>query len=261
MPAPKYYEGQKFVSDDPSKPTLVYSKGRFFPEGSAAGGDYGGAPVMRDTKTDQEAIQTAREQADRSLDTATQAQRFRDLNRSVSTGPGMNFPIVPLPKFLGESVRVGDIRGVLPGGDKFQQMRSITSTMAPRMRAPGSGSSSDTDVKMFLEGVPSVDKAGPANEEIYKRLNVDSMRANARSKYLQTYYERHGSLLGADQAFNHFWAGYQAGGYQQPGGQPAGGAPGGGGAPPRVGQIPQRPAPAAPVVFKGQNGTVRLVGG
>jgi hypothetical protein len=39
MPAPKYYEGQEFVSDDPSKPTLVYRKGRFFPKEAAGGVD------------------------------------------------------------------------------------------------------------------------------------------------------------------------------------------------------------------------------
>jgi hypothetical protein len=38
MPAPKYYEGQEFVSDDPSKPTLVYRKGRFFPKEAAGSG-------------------------------------------------------------------------------------------------------------------------------------------------------------------------------------------------------------------------------
>jgi len=43
MAAPKYYEGQEFVSDDPSKPTLVYRGGKFFPKVDEPGGDVTGA--------------------------------------------------------------------------------------------------------------------------------------------------------------------------------------------------------------------------
>lgn len=38
MAAPKFYEGQEFVSDDPAKPTLVYRAGKFFPKMDQPGG-------------------------------------------------------------------------------------------------------------------------------------------------------------------------------------------------------------------------------
>lgn len=43
MPAPKYYEGQEFVSDDPRQPTLVYRAGKFYPKSDEPGGDQSGA--------------------------------------------------------------------------------------------------------------------------------------------------------------------------------------------------------------------------
>lgn len=43
MAAPKYYEGQEFVSDDPAKPTLVYRGGKFYPKTDEPGGMQAGA--------------------------------------------------------------------------------------------------------------------------------------------------------------------------------------------------------------------------
>lgn len=38
MAAPKYYEGQEFVSDDKSQPTLVFRGGKFYPKSEEPGG-------------------------------------------------------------------------------------------------------------------------------------------------------------------------------------------------------------------------------
>jgi hypothetical protein len=43
MAAPKYYEGQEFVSDDPNKPTLVYRAGKFYPKQDEPAGQAGAA--------------------------------------------------------------------------------------------------------------------------------------------------------------------------------------------------------------------------
>lgn len=48
MAAPKFYEGQEFVSDEPGKPPLVYRGGKFYPKTNEPGGDViggGDAPM------------------------------------------------------------------------------------------------------------------------------------------------------------------------------------------------------------------------
>jgi hypothetical protein len=46
------------------------------------------------------------------------------------------------------------------------QMAAIQSRLAPKQRETGSGSSTDTDVKMFLRGLPSTENEGPTNKGI-----------------------------------------------------------------------------------------------
>ncbi|MBN9219538.1 MAG: hypothetical protein J0I79_16455 [Mesorhizobium sp.] len=54
-------------------------------------------------------------------------------------------------------MKFGQLFGVdLDGVPEAQQITAITSALAPAMRAPGSGSSSDRDVNMFLAALPSL---------------------------------------------------------------------------------------------------------
>lgn len=52
----------------------------------------------------------------------------------------------------------------IDGLDDMQAYKAITSKMAPRMRVPGSGASSDRDVAMFLDSLPSLGKSPGGNE-------------------------------------------------------------------------------------------------
>lgn len=171
-----------------------------------AGGSAAVAPPMVDSKVDQEAIQAQRDKAAKSLDTATQAGRFVSLNKNMGTGGMSSNPIVPLPKFMGQVPSWGGTLAAMTGNPDWQTMKSITSAVAPGLRPPGSGSSSDTDVKFYTQGFPNVENIGPANQKIQQRLQADSNRENARAAYMQKWFSQKGSLLGADQSFNGWWA-------------------------------------------------------
>lgn len=171
----------------------------------------GGKPVMIDTKTDQDSLETTRAQARKSLDVAMQAGRFTDINRNHATGGLMNLPLV------------GDIAASFNPAQA--EMQSITSQVAPGLRPPGSGSSSDTDVKFYTQGFPNRSFPKATNDALYKRLRDQSTRDNAYASFKDTWFQKKGTLLGADQAFNKYWTGKMLGpgGSRLPQKAPAGG--------------------------------------
>lgn len=139
--------------------------------------------VLADDKADLAYINTAREQAAGSLDSATKMERFLDLNRQSSTGP---------LAFLKPSNTVDPAR---------QEMQAITAGLTPLQRPAGAGATSDYDAKMYGRGVPSVDKFGGTNEALAKTKTKQSTRDNARAAFLETWYEKRGTLTGAEPAF------------------------------------------------------------
>jgi hypothetical protein len=156
------------------------------------------------TKTDQDAIQGAKDKARTSLQTATQAQRFVDLNRRNATGPGAAISVGGfwgLPK-----VNFADLGAAMHGNADWQAMKSISSGTAPTMRIPGSGSSSDTDVRLMKEGFPSVTNYGDANVTIKKRFQADSNKDAAYAAFVDKWSQVRGNLAGADAAFGQWWA-------------------------------------------------------
>lgn len=204
MPKMTFYEGQTATNPSTGE-KLMYKGGKWFPA-------TGAAPATGDglSKTDQEALQSLRDQSQKALGVTQQAERFTKLNEGTGTGGGRNLPVIPLiPKFMGQSPTWGDALNA--GNPDWQEMKSISATVGPNMRPPGSGSSSDTDVKLYMSGFPGVDRLGPANQGIEKRLQQQSDQAAARTAFMDTWAKSRGNLLGADQAFNGFWTKRQAG--------------------------------------------------
>jgi hypothetical protein len=147
-------------------------------------------------------IGDARDEAKKSLDTAQAAERFVDLNKETGTGGlrGLKLPW-----------GLGGVPDIIAAADpNFAAMRSITSSVAPGLRPPGSGSSSDKDTKMYVQGFPNVEALGNANVMTAKRLQDTSDQRAARAAFLDTWMQKKGSLSGADAAFNDFWSKRQA---------------------------------------------------
>lgn len=211
------YEGQTGTAPDGTK--VVYRAGKVYPADQDPGnsGKRGMLGAPADVKTDLGVINAAKEDAASKLDTATKLERFLNLNKSVPTGPGNNFPILPLPGFLGGRQNFGDVLAK-PFNPKYQEMEAITAQLTPSQRVAGSGPTSDYDARTFRAGLPSVDKFASANEGIYKTKRTDAVKANARAGFIDKWYAKTGSLTGGEQAFNRFWLDYS----KQ---SPAGGAP------------------------------------
>lgn len=62
--------------------------------------------------------------------------------------------------------------GKLEGTDEAQAYQAIVDKLAPNMRAPGSGASSDTDVKMFLSSLPSLSRTPEGNALIIETFQA-----------------------------------------------------------------------------------------
>lgn len=158
-----------------------------------------GGPAMSDTKTDQEALEAARSDARNKLHAAQLSEQFIQQNRQADTGGlwGVQAP------FNGPSL--GDAMASMTGNEAWPTMKSIVNQAAPAQRVPGSGSSTDTDVKMFKESLPNVGYPYDANVQIAQRRQNESDQAAARAAFMDTWYANNGTLLGADPAFNSFW--------------------------------------------------------
>lgn len=166
--------------------------------------------VMSDTKTDQETVSKLRDKSAASLATAQAYGRFIDENKKLPTGPAMGIPILPLPKFMGDSPTVADLM-LGPFSPAYQHMKSITADQGPKQRPSGSGASSDKDTALYLQGGPRVQNFGTVNQDIYEAKRQESDMDAARSAFMETWFQHKGSLLGGEQAFRSFWAKRMAG--------------------------------------------------
>ena len=193
-------DGYRYAGGDPSSKTSWSWVG----DGTAAARRPPEAqPVDAGTKTDQDALQGLRDQAGTALNVAQQADRFMALNKTTATGPGAALPVIPfIPKFMGDSPTWG---GVLNAGNpNYQAMKSIASAVAPHLRPPGSGSSSDKDTKTYFEAFPGVGNLGDTNKLISGRIREQSDQAAAKAAFMDKWFSIRGNLLGADQAFTSY---------------------------------------------------------
>lgn len=153
-------------------------------------------PAAAKKVTPQEQIQLkeARDGAESARDFARQANIFSDLNEKSGTG------------FINKIPFVSEVRGAID--PNIAQMDALTSRMAPAQRVPGSGTTSDRDLALYLKAVPNIDRPGPANAAIAKDMSATAVRRTARAAFLDRYAQTHGTLMGADKAFAEFWSTY-----------------------------------------------------
>lgn len=92
-------------------------------------------------------------------------QSLRDIGTRITTGKTaeMTASLGPYAEALGVKI---------DGLDDLQAFKAITSRLAPQMRVPGSGATSDFEMRTFLEGLPSLGKTPGGNELISKTLEA-----------------------------------------------------------------------------------------
>lgn len=201
MAKPTFYEGQTATNHSTGE-KLVYRGGKWFPLSPTGGG--GAAPVSSGTEQDRKALQSLRDDASTGLSTAQAAERFIGLNEDTGTGGLRAMPLAPWG-----NTTWGDV--VKSGDPNWGEMKSISASVAPSMRPPGSGATSDKDMAIYMSSFPSVKTLGPANQKIAKRLQDESDQKAARSAFMDEWFARRGNLLGAEQQFAQFWSRRKAG--------------------------------------------------
>lgn len=119
------------------------------------------------------------------------AERFQQLNANTTTGP------------LAGATPVAWIRKAL-GSTDLQEMDSIASKLVPRMRVPGSGTTSDFDARMFQRSTVGVDKDKSVNDSIASGYVASGKVQKDRAEFMRAYLEANGTLRGADQNWSNY---------------------------------------------------------
>jgi hypothetical protein len=116
--------------------------------------------------------------------------RFLELNSKIPTGG------------LSDKYALG--QWAQSFGSDYSEMQAITAKLVPLMRAPGSGSTSDFDAKMFKQGTVGVDKPKATNESIATALIARAKQADDYVTFKQDYLQQNGTLQGADQYWKEY---------------------------------------------------------
>jgi hypothetical protein len=116
-------------------------------------------------------------------------RNFGALNRRTATGDFLSKTVPSVSSFF--------------SGDK-SNMSAITAALAPREREPGTGASSDRDVAMFVQAVPSIDKDGPVNKAIRDARQAMYNRDSDYLKAKEAYFARLGHITGFDAQWKEY---------------------------------------------------------
>jgi hypothetical protein len=116
-------------------------------------------------------------------DTQAELQRFLELNQGQGTGGLID-------------------RTILPSLDSDKrEMEAIQARLAPKVREPGSGTTSDRDIALYLQGLPGVDKPGGVNKNIVEQYTKSYQKAQEKQSFYNAYLQEYGHLNGAAELF------------------------------------------------------------
>jgi hypothetical protein len=135
-------------------------------------------------------LDTQEREAQPLADMAGQAKTFQKLNASNDTGGFTSLPIVK------------QIRSLVD--PEFQQMESISASLVPKMREPGSGATSDFDARMFQQATLGVGKRKEANDAIAAALIARAEREKERLAFANRYLMQNKTLRGANEAWSQY---------------------------------------------------------
>jgi hypothetical protein len=184
-----YKEGQTATHKDGRK--IIFQNGQWrLHQGDGATP----RPARQLATREQMQLDEMRAAARTSDEAARTAEQFVGLNKEQGTGGLWSVPGIPM--------------AVSAFDPEVAQMRALTARMAPQQRVPGSGTTSDRDLSLYLQAVPGMDRPGKANAAIAQQARADADRRGAYAQFLDEYASQHGTLVGAEKA----WA--QSGGPQ-----------------------------------------------
>jgi hypothetical protein len=187
--AQKFYEGQTAKNPQTGQ-RIMYQKGRWVPiggGGAAAGGAQPQATARQLATREAMQLDEMRTAARTADEAARTAEQFVELNKRQGSGQIWSLP------WLAKAAGAFD--------PEIAQMNALTARMAPQQRVPGSGTTSDRDLSLFLQAVPGMDRPGKANQAIARQARADADRRKAYVQFLDRYAQQNGTLLGAEEAW------------------------------------------------------------
>lgn len=102
----------------------------------------------------------------------------------------------------------GGVSGSIPFRGKFDDdfatMDSIAAEIIPRMRTPGSGSTSDFDAKMFAKGTVGADKLYQTNKNIGMAYKMNKQNELDKADFFENYLSVNGHLRGAQKQWQNY---------------------------------------------------------
>lgn len=119
--------------------------------------------------------------------------RFQSLNERTNTGGIMNGPV--------GSKRSGLISMMDP---KVGEMDAITSGLQGKARPAGSGATSDFEQRLYRQGVPSSDKAGPVNASIRTYMKSVLSEDSDRVAFEDEYFRKNRNLANSAEAWTRY---------------------------------------------------------
>lgn len=177
---------------DPTSPVLGVPVPRVFPWANQSRDIDKNKVKAAEVKAGAKLVDKDIETASKEAGTAADAKRFLELNSRVDTG--------------GVSDRIPLGRWVQGLGPDYAEMEAITARLAPAMRVPGSGHTSDYDIKQFERATVGVDKPNAANKNIAAGIMARAQQAQDYADFRTTYLEQNGTLVGSDR----YWKQYVA---------------------------------------------------
>jgi hypothetical protein len=121
-------------------------------------------------------------------DTQAQLDRFLQLNRNQSTGS------------------IADRFGVPSLDSDKREMEALQAQLAPKVREPGSGTTSDRDIGLYLQGLPGVDKPGDVNTNLVNTSRKAYQKALEKQSFYNAYLQEYGHINGAAELFERDYA-------------------------------------------------------
>jgi hypothetical protein len=142
---------------------------------------------MREAEAARRRIDAINEVLTKGQDVLSQLNRFGEINRREYTG-GLTEALTPEWSIL--------------HGSDINEMRKIQQYLGPKQRTEGSGSSSDRDVSLYLNALPSADNTGSTNKNIRANYQKQYDYSLAKKSFLEEYLSANGHLRGADSAWD-----------------------------------------------------------
>lgn len=138
-------------------------------------------------------INEARDAAMQAQPAARAADEFYNLNQQHDTGGFFrNIPI------LGGAI-MGVEGSLVPARERMETLNNL---MAPSMRIPGSGTTTQPDMELYKRSIPNRALSRETNNALVRNVKGNTELLNQYAEFLEAYAQRTGSTQGALAAWN-----------------------------------------------------------